>query len=264
MFFALSKIGWFLLQPLALIFVLILSGLLAGLLGRTRIGGSLVAVAVLVLGIAALTPAGLVMTAVLEDQFPVPDLPGEVAGIIVLGGALDTRVSRFRGGYELNEAGDRMTAAVALARRFPEAKLVFTGGVAALIDDDVAETVSAKAFFQDMGIAADRVLMEGAARNTVENAVFTKRLVQPKSGEIWLLVTSAYHMPRSVGCFRVAGFDVLPFPVDHRTPSGAANWRPSTDTTRNVEKVHYAIREYLGLAAYWATGKTDALLPGPR
>jgi uncharacterized SAM-binding protein YcdF (DUF218 family) len=261
LFFILSKIGWFLLQPLAMTFVLILLGFIALMVRRRRLAGWLVAVALVVLGVCAFSPLGLVMTAVLEDRFPVPELPGDIAGIVVLGGALDTRVARYRGGYELNEAADRMTAAVALARRYPDARLVFTGGVAALLEDDVAETTSAKVFFADMGIAKDRVILEGQARNTVENAVFTKALVQPKPGEIWLLVTSAYHMPRSVGCFRVAGFDVLPYPVDHRTPSGSANWRPSTDTTRNLEKVHFAIREYLGLVAYWATGKTDALLP---
>ena len=263
MFFILSKIGWFLLQPLALIFLLVLFGFIALVLKRRRLSGWLVGVALLLLGIAAFSPMGLLMTAVLEDRFPAPPLPDTVAGIIVLGGALDTRVARYRGGYELNEAADRMTTGVALARRYPEARLVFTGGVAAILEADIAETLSAKEFFHDMGIADDRVILEGAARNTVENATFTKALVQPKLGEVWLLVTSAYHMPRSVGCFRTAGFSILPYPVDHRTPSGPANWRPSSDTTRNLEKVHYAIREYLGLAAYWATGKTDALIPGP-
>ncbi|KQT60296.1 MULTISPECIES: YdcF family protein [unclassified Aureimonas] len=264
MFFVLSKIGWFLLQPLALVFVLAVTGLVAMLLRWRRLGAGLLAFSLAIFGIAAFSPAGLLMTAVLEDRFPVPPLPDNIAGIVVLGGALDTRVARFRGGYELNEAADRMTAGVALSRRYPNAKLVFTGGVAAVFEDDASESQSAAAFFADMGVPAERVMFEGRARNTVENAVFTKALVEPKPGEVWLLVTSAYHMPRSVGCFRRAGFEVLPYPVDHRTPSGPANWRPSSDTTRNVEKVHYAIREYLGLAAYWASGKTDALLPGPR
>lgn len=263
MFFILSKIGWFLLQPLALVFVLALAGLSALVLRWSRLGASLVAVSIVLLGTAAFTPLGLIMTAVLEDRFPVPPLPDKIAGIVVLGGGLDTRVARFRGGYELNEAADRMTAGVALSRRYRDAKLVFTGGVAAIFEDDASESRSAKDFFDEMGVPAERVLLEDRARNTVENAVFTKALVQPKPGETWLLVTSAYHMPRSVGCFRQAGFEILPYPVDHRTPSGPANWRPSADTTRNVEKVHYAIREYLGLFAYWASGKTDALLPGP-
>lgn len=263
MFFVLSKIGWFLLQPIALVFVLATIGLALSIFRWRRTGAGLALVALVLLGVVAFSPLGLLMTAALEDRFPVPPLPDKIAGIVVLGGALDTRVARFRGGYELNEAADRMSVGVALARRYPEAKLVFTGGVAAVFEDDASESASAKAFFDDMGVPPEQTLYEGRARNTVENAVFTKEMVQPKPGEVWLLVTSAYHMPRSVGCFRQAGFDILPYPVDHRTPSGAANWRPSSDTTRNIEKVHYAIREYLGLAAYWATGKTDALLPGP-
>lgn len=264
MFFVLSKIGWFLLQPLALVFVLAAIGLVALLLRRRRLGISLAGLSLALFGIVAFSPLGLLMMATLEDRFPVPPLPKNVAGIVVLGGALDTRVARFRGGYELNEAADRMTVGVDLSRRYPNAKLVFTGGVAAVFEDDASESASAAAFFKDMGVRDGQVMFEGRARNTVENAVFTKALVEPKPGEIWLLVTSAYHMPRSVGCFRQAGFEVLPYPVDHRTPSGEANWRPSSDTTRNVEKVHYAIREYLGLAAYRASGKTDAVFPAPR
>ena len=70
-------------------------------------------------------------------------------------------------------------------------------------------------------------------------------------------------MARAVGCFRQADFEVLPYPVDYRTPGGAEVWRPSSASVRNVEKVHFAIREYLGLLAYWVQGRTDALFPAP-
>lgn len=203
------------------------------------------------------------MTAYLENRFPQPELPDRIAGIVVLGGAFDTRVARTRGEPELNEAGDRVTAALALAHRYPQAKVLFSGGVAAVLEDDIPETDAASAFFTAQGLDPARLLLDGRARDTYENAVYSKALADPKPSETWLLVTSASHMPRAVGCFRVAGFDVTPYPVDYRTPSGTAVWRPSSTTTRNLEKVHFAIREYLGLVAYYLTGRTDAFIPAP-
>lgn len=204
------------------------------------------------------------MTAVLEDRFPRPALPDRVDGIIVLGGMFDTRVARTRGVPELNEAADRVTTARALAFRYPQARILFSGGVAAVLEEDIPETDVAEAFFAALELDPDRLLLDHRARDTFENAVYARELAQPQPGETWLLITSASHMPRAVGCFRVAGFDVVAYPVDYRTPSGPALWRPSTATTRNLEKVHFAIREYVGLLAYYLAGRTDALFPAPR
>jgi len=239
-------------------------GLLAGRLRYRRTAVTLYSLAAIALAISSLTPAGLAMTAFLENRFPRSELPAQVAGIVVLGGAFDTRVARTRGVPELNEAADRVTAALALARKYPDAKVLFSGGVAAVFEDDIPETEAANDLFLSLGLASERLLLDSRARDTFENALYTKQLAQPKPGETWLLVTSAYHMPRAVGSFRVAEFSVLPYPVDYRTPSGTALWRPSSATTRNLEKVHFAIREYLGLLAYRLAGRTDALIPGPR
>ncbi|WP_332873851.1 YdcF family protein [Aurantimonas marina] len=238
-------------------------GLLAWRLRYRRIAATLYSLAAIALAVSSLTPAGLLMTAFLENRFPRPELPDEIAGIVVLGGAFDTRVARTRGEPELNEAADRVTASLALARRYPDAKVLYSGGVAAVFEDDIPETEAASDLYLSLGLAADRLALDSRARDTYENALFAKQLAQPKPGEVWLLVTSAYHMPRAVGSFRVAEFPTLPYPVDYRTPSGTALWRPSSATTRNLEKVHFAIREYLGLLAYRLAGRTNALIPSP-
>ncbi|KQT83534.1 YdcF family protein [Aurantimonas sp. Leaf443] len=263
MFFVLSKIGWYLLQPLAVVLaLLVLSAVLSRLAWR-RTARVAFWSATLFLALAALSPAGLLMMAFLENRVPPAVLPQEAAGIVVLGGGFDTRVARTRGVPELNEAADRLTAGLALARRYPQARVLFSGGVAALLEEDMPETEAARRLYADLGLEPSRLLLEDRARNTYENAVEAKALAAPRPGETWLLVTSAYHMPRAVGCFRVAGFDVLPVPVDYRTPAGAAVYRPSSTTTRNLEKVHFALREFIGLATYYATGRTDAWIPGP-
>lgn len=261
MFFILSKIFWFVVQPLALVMILSALGFIAGIAGWRRAAAWLSGAGLALLLVVGLSPLGLLMMNSLEDVIPRPPMPERVDGIIVLGGSLDTRVSGTRDEPELNDAADRVTEGVALARRFPGARVIFSGGTAAVLFDDISEAGVAGRLMESLGLEPDRIELEDRSRDTYENAVYTRRMAEPKPGEVWLLVTSAFHMPRAVGCFRMAGFDVVPWPVDYRTPAGAAIWRPSTANIRNVEKVHFAIREYIGLAAYWLSGRTDALLP---
>jgi uncharacterized SAM-binding protein YcdF (DUF218 family) len=264
MFFIVSKIVGYVLQPIVLVLLLLVGSGILALLGWRRMAWTAGGGAVLILAVIALSPLGLVMLAQLENRFPRPAaLPERVAGIVVLGGAVDTRVGRTRGVDELNEAADRMTEAMVLARRYPEARVLFSGGVAAILEEDIPETDLARNFFTGLGLAPERLMLEDRSRNTAENAVYSRELADPKPGETWLLVTSAFHMPRSVGCFRAAGFEIVPYPVDYRTPAGPTVWRPSTFVTRNMEKVQLATREGLGLAAYWWTGRIPELFPGP-
>lgn len=261
MFFVASKVVWYLVQPLVVVLVLLAAGLLALAFHHVRSGVVLTGLAFALLALVSLSPLGLLMMSVLEERIPRAELPEEVAGIVVLGGAFDTRIARTREEPEMNDAADRVTAAVALSRRYPQARIVFSGGSAAVFAEDIPESVPAREMFLSLGLSPDRLVLEERSRNTYENAVFSRELVDPQPGETWVLVTSAFHMARSVGCFRTAGFDVVPFPVDYRTPAGGAVWQPSSATIRNVEKVHFAIREYIGLIAYRATGRTDALFP---
>lgn len=263
MFFLLSKIGWFLVQPLVVVLVAQALGVLLLFLRLPRLGLGLVTLSTLALAVVALSPLGLLMMSYLENRFPKPDLPENVAGIVVLGGSFDTIIARTRGEPELNDAADRVTTAFALARRYPEARLVFSGGAANLLAEDISESEVARRFFAEMGLDPGRLELEDRSRNTIENARFSRELANPQPGETWLLVTSAYHMPRSVGCFRAEGFAVVPYPTDYSTPAGDAVWRPSTASIRNAEKAHFAVREYLGLLAYRLSGRTDAWIPGP-
>lgn len=264
MFFILSKLVWFLIQPLVAVALVVLLGIVLLLVGYRNTAMAAFVFSGVTYAVIMFSPLGLLLVGALEDRFPKPTLPARIDGIVVLGGSFDTRVAKTRGDPEMGDAGDRITATVALARQFPDAKIAFTGGVAAVFEDDIAEVEVARQIFAALGIAPERLILEGKARNTTENAIFTKELVQPKPGETWLLVTSAFHMPRSVGCFRKADFEVVPFPVDYRTPNFPQRWKPAVaDVSRNADKVQLAIREFIGLAAYYASGKTDALIPSP-
>ena len=262
MFFVFSKLVWFLFSPVN--FAILLAGL-AALLAFTRfarVGRWLGLVSVFALGLMAFSPLSRAVIRPLEDRFPQQDATkGPVTGIVVLGGA----VGVARGDMVLNSAAARMTKAVELARLHPEAKVVFTGGAANLVSEaKETEADGARLLFVGLGLDPARLILEDKSRNTHENAVFTRRLADPKPGERWLLVTSAWHMPRSMGVFRQAGFPVEAFPVDYWTEGEPADFiRPYGRAFRALEVSDNGFKEWVGLVAYRLAGYTDALFPAP-
>jgi len=265
LFFTLSKTLGYLLLPTNF---LIGIGVIGAILLVTRFaafGRKLVISAVLLLVICGLSPLGNYLIYPLEQRFP----PWEAGsgtppdGIIVLGASIEADLSAAHGTPVVRGAPDRIIAAAALAHRYPNARIVYSGGSANLISNDAREADFAGAVFESLGIAKSRLLMERASRNTVENAQFSKALVAPKEGERWLLVTSAFHMPRSIGLFRKAGFAVEAYPVDWRAGGRGDLFSFSNVVLDGLGRTDVAVREWMGLVAYRATGKIDDLLPGP-
>jgi uncharacterized SAM-binding protein YcdF (DUF218 family) len=198
----------------------------------------------------------------LDDRFPpVTAPPAHVDGIIVLGGSIDDLTSEDRGVPVIGAAGDRITAFVALARRYPEAKLVFTGGSGNIVQGMTNEAKWARILFASLGLPADRVIYENRSRTTRENATDSFALVRPRAGETWILVTSASHMPRAVGVFRHVGWPVLPWPVGYLSRDRLPGYSLSLGARFAI--IDWAAHEWIGLAAYRARGWTDALFPGP-
>ncbi|MEZ5841069.1 MAG: YdcF family protein [Hyphomicrobiales bacterium] len=264
MFFYLSKVIWFFLQPSALLVSLVIIGTALAFTRFARLGRRVSVVAAVGLFAAGFLPLSSALYLPLENRFARPADDGRpVTGIVILGGSLDIDTGVARDGVELNEAADRLTAAVTLARRHPEARLIFSGGAIQLVGKGVAEAEPARRFFAEMGIAPERIAFESEARNTYENAVLAKKVADPKSGERWLLVTSAFHMPRSMGCFRAAGFPVEAWPVDFRTESDADLHHLISQPAAGLQRTDAAVREWIGLLAYRLTGRTDALFPAP-
>lgn len=263
MFYVLSKVFWVAAAPTNLLLALAAVGALAALRGRCW-GLRVAAAAAGLLVLCGFFPVGRLLMRPLEDRFPQPALDGPAPdGIVVLGGALDAAIGAGRGQPTLSDAGGRITAGAALARRFPGARLVFTGGSDALFVGVGSEAEDVRRLWTDLGIDPGRIEVEDRSRNTDENARFTRDLVGPRPGQRWLLVTSAFHMPRSVGLFRAAGFDVVPFPVDYRD---AGTWRdvlPTTEASAGLMRLDKAAREWIGLAAYRLSGKIADVFPSP-
>jgi uncharacterized SAM-binding protein YcdF (DUF218 family) len=265
MFFVLAKILGFFAQPSNILISLGVLGIVLMATRFARTGRRLAVIALILIAIGGLSPLGNAVILPLEERFPPFDAaPGAPAGIICLGGALDTVVSPARGEVALNEAAERMTAVAELARRYPQARVVFTGGSGRLVyGGSTTEAELAARLFESFGIARDRILLEDQSRDTVENARFTRDLIEPKPGERWVLVTSAHHMPRSVGVFRAAGFPVAAYPVDFRTRGAVDLLRPFSTVGDGLRRTDTAAREWVGLVIYWATGRTAELFPAP-
>ncbi|SFG49602.1 YdcF family protein [Methylobacterium gossipiicola] len=265
MFFPLSKLIFFCITPSnAMILAAVLGALLV--LGRwRRAGGGLVLAAGLGLLAGGLSPLALWVALPLEERFPqFVDDGTPVAGIIVLGGAIETRLSAARDQLVVNDAGERQIALADLARRYPQARLVFTGGSGSLKQGNVSEAEIVGRTAETLGLPRTRLILEDRSRNTHENAAFTADMVKPKPGERWLLVTSAWHMPRAVGCFRAAGFTVQAYPVDYRTAGPADAVRLNGFASDGLTLLDLTTKEWVGLLAYRLAGYTEAWLPSPQ
>lgn len=256
--FVLSKLVWALTAPATCLFFAVTLGW--ALQRRTpRLANVLLGGSAIFLLLLSATPIGRSSLALLEDRFPQQRIEGPVDGIIVLGGAQSPETSAAVGHPQVNGAAERMIAFVELARAHPEAKLVFTGGSGEVFRQDVREADDVPPLLNALGFDASRVTLERDSRNTWENATLAKALVKPRPGEVWVLITSAWHMPRSVGCFRAAGWSVIPYPVDYRTLP-RDRW-PLLETLNQLDLLTMAAKEWVGLAGYHLMGRTDDWFP---
>ena len=265
LFFILSKTVGTLLLPTNFLIVLGLAGALISLTRFVRTGRGMMIAAIVLLAVAAFSPLGNFLVYPLENRFPPWDAAQSAPpdGIVVLGGPIDPDLSIAHGMPVITSAPDRIVAAAVLARKYPNAKIVYSGGSSSLISNEQREADYAAALFESLGVDKARLIMDRDARNTYENAVFSKKLAAPKPGERWLLVTSAFHMPRAIGLFRKVGFTVEPYPVDWRVKRTSDVFAFTQFATDGLLRTDVAVREWLGLVAYRLAGRTSTLFPGP-
>ncbi len=263
MFFILSKTVAFLFLPSNVLILLGLAGAALMATRRRRAGACMAAASLLLLTAAGFLPVGSLLTHTLESRFPPWDAShGAPDGIVVLGGAIASDLSREYGEPVVGGDGNRIFAMSKLARAYPSARIVYSGGDASLSGDLPPEAGFVYPLLDNLGIPRSRVTLEMRSRNTAENAAYVKDLINPKPGERWLLVTSAQHMPRAIGCFRKVGFAVEAYPVGWHTGRTADPiW--SRSLSNGLGRLDTAAYEWLGLISYWATGKTRELLPSP-
>jgi uncharacterized SAM-binding protein YcdF (DUF218 family) len=256
-FFPLSKVLAVFTEPLNFLAFVLLAALVLLWRGRWTGARRLLAFGVAALFAVTLFPIGNLLLFDLEQRFPAPaSLPDKVDGIIVLGGAQQPRVTAAYGQPALNGAAERMTAFLALARRYPQARLVFAGGSGDALHPETREEPTVRMFLEQQGFDANRV-----QRTTYENVVNAKALIRPGPEETWLLVQTAADIPARSACStskdgRLRRYHAI-------TTRYRRNGLPDSSATEAFEELDHALHEWIGLVVYYITGKTDRLFPAP-
>lgn len=264
MFFILSKTIGYVVMPSNLLMAIGLIGLLLLFTRFQRLASWLIVTSLVVIAVVGYSPLGRILLLPLEDRFPRWDASrGAPDGIVVLGGAIAPDISVDRGVVALSGAAERVTVTAELAHRYPNARIIFTGGNGTLDPTTPLEAPLAVRELEALGVPHDRITAEEQSRNTIENAVFSRLLADPKPGQRWILVTSASHMPRAIGVFRAAGFDVEAYPVNWHTRGRRDAAELFESFVGGLAMTDYAAHEWIGLAVYRLTGRTSELFPAP-
>lgn len=254
-FFWVSKLVWLLVSPDSLLAILLIFASL--LLWRNKLKWakrifSFLAISVLVIG---LFPVGEWVLYPLESRYkPNPQLD-KVDGIIVLGGAEDAELSHHWKQAAVNASAERIIASTSLALRYPDAQLVYTGGSGSMLQQSYKGADVARQLYKDLGLDVSKIIFERESRNTSENAILTKKLVKPKAGEQWLLITTAWHMPRSMGIFCQSDWKVIPYPVDY-TSLPKRLFRIEWNFSKHLKSLTVGVKEWVGVVAYSVMGKS--------
>ena len=264
MLYALSKLFWLVVSPANLLLLLLIVAVVLYRRGRTRLATRIVTLVTATLLLFATVPIGNWLAAPMENRFAqLERLPNRVDGIIVLSGPELDRISEERGQPSFDDGLERLLTGVTLARQLTATRLVYSGGDNSIVPGPQPHKSIARAVLEQLGADMTRVQFETRSRNTWENAVYSHELLQPEPGSTWLLVTSAMHMPRAMGCFRRAGWSgVVAYPVDYTTTPGLqliVRW----NVVGGLRTINRALHSWIGLIAYRLMGRTDALFPGP-
>lgn len=259
LFFPVSKILWAVFSPDSLLVIIGILAWLSLLLGWKRLSRNLLALLALSLLLVGSLPVGEWLIAPLERRFQAnAALPAQVDGIVVLGGGVNPKLSDVWGQTELTAAADRLTAFSYLANIFPQAQLLYTGGSGSVSEQEFKEADYVRFLFSQLGLSEAAIVYESASRNTAENVSNSLPLVNPQPQQNWILVTSAFHMPRAVGVFCQQNWPVHPYPVDHYSRPDLL--RLNFNFAENLSLLRLAMREWVGLASYRLSGRSDRLL----
>lgn len=261
MFFSFTKLAGALAAPMTLLtFALFASILIMAFTSQGwfhRLGKRIGILAVLLLMVIATTPVGFYAVSSLENMYANVKLPKKVTGIVVVAADENPTISETRRIPVAGNAAQRYIHLKRLAKTYPHAKIVLVGDTTMLYP---AKKVTTKKVIQSIldtiGVPRYRTQYETKSRNTHENAVFAAKKVKPSKKDNWLLVTSASHMPRTLLCFKKAGWNVTPAPSDYFT-SGTHHFHFGLDMAAQIRLLNVAAHEYYGLLAYWMMGWID-------
>jgi uncharacterized SAM-binding protein YcdF (DUF218 family) len=247
LFYPVSKVFGFLILPSHVLLWLVLGTAAALLLGRIRTARALALAAAALFVLVGAFPLGALLAQPLEERYPRRPLPAHIDGVVTLGAGLGAHALLTRGAPGWAASIDRVVSTYQLAREHPEARIVFSGGAG-----PYADAIAARDDFLRIGLNPARLTIEGKSRNTYENLAFSKQIVQPRPGQVWVLATAAIQLPRAMGVARRLGWQMIPWPTEYKTfpaPIPSDGWFYVGDNLRLADE---AVHEWIGLPAYSA------------
>lgn len=251
-----SELLWWWLQPSGLVLALLVLAWLAATVRAARIAAGAGFLAVLLWGAIVVVPLGALLATPLEARHPPPrTLPAEVDGIVVLGGSVDWRASEASGRLQLGASGERMAAAAALARRWPDALLAFTGVTSDALASEFVPEPGPGSLFAGPEYQDRRIVVLPGVGSTYEEAIVVLERLAPRPGETWVLITSAWHMPRAWATFRTLGWTLLPYPVDRLSAGPRWVWPSLPGAAQRLATFDTIVREWGAVFVYRRSGR---------
>ena len=259
MFFWLSKLFWFLFAPLNFLALTAFVAIFLSALDATKEYGRKLGVLTLIIFVCiSFLPIGFNALVYLERQaVALKDATAtqRPSGILILGGCIEPTMSQIHGTPILGNSCERIFEGLALHKKYPDIPVIYLGGSGNPYNQKVKEADLASDLFKKLEIDISRFSFEAKSRNTYENAKYAKEFLQePAKANGWYLVTSASHMLRARGAFCGLEWPVSAYPVDFRTN---LNYKllPNLRVGDNIGHLHTALKELIGITAYWITDK---------
>ncbi len=246
-FFTASKIGWYIVAPSHLLIWSLVAAAILLIRGR-RAGKVLTVLCAALFLLVLFFPIGNLALQPLEDEYPRPPWPERVDGILVLGEGLNGEIYASRGVAGLGPESDSLVALRILAERYPAARIIFSGGSGELAGSRVPEAQIAEDILRGMGLPASRIAVESASRNTWENIELSRAIAKPAPGETWLMLASAFHMPRAMAVARSLDWPLVPWPSTYLTSE--TMMEPPVSLGANLARLDLAAHEWVGLLVY--------------
>ena len=261
MFFYLSKIFWIFFNPINILVILLIIGIFFQLINK-KIYKKIYLINLILFILIVFLPTGTYMLWKLESKYPKPKIMNnKIDGILILGAGIDEFKTYQHQQVILNDRIERITESAKLIKKFPNAKIIFSGGNGTFSKPKIEASELAKNFYKQMGVKTDKIIFENKSRNTYENLVFSKSFINNTKEEKWLLVTSAYHMKRAISVAKKLNLDFIPYPVDFMLNKNF-NWKfwyHKIYFLNNMKDFQLASHEYIGLFAYYLTKKSNIM-----
>lgn len=252
MFFYLSKILTFVIDPLFLLFLVT-----AILLFRFRAGKWIRVTIYSLFFLCYLCSTGFISSNTLrfvEKLSPPSLLLKHYDGVIVLAGMVDLKRSR-PDRIEFGSAVDRILRGIDLVKKGQADYLIISGGDGGLIQSGKSEAVLLQDFALKQGLQKRQIIIDPKSRNTHENAIETAKIIKKEKLNSLLLITSAFHMFRAHGAFRQSGLTVDLLPVDHHGRIASLDFRNFLPSSDSMSRSRLVIHEIIGILTYGLTGK---------